>query len=254
MKVQGSVAVITGAASGIGRAAAHRFAQAGAAGLVLADRDEAALREVAGALGALAVPCDVTREADIQHLVEAAQVRHGRVDLYFSNAGVLALGGCEVPDAEWERHWQVHVMAHVWAARAVVEPMLARGGGAFVVTASAAGLLNIVESAPYGVTKHAALALAEWLAITYGRRGLQVACLCPQAVLTGMYRGEGGSAGIDGALSAEQVAEEIVAGLARREFLILPHPRVREYFRAKAADYERWIGGMQKLQQRFAQG
>lgn len=247
MDLKGKVAVVTGAASGIGRATALRFAQEGAAGLVLADLNMAALRPVAEQVKGLAVACDVSREADIQRVVREAQEKYGRIDVYFSNAGIIHRGGLDAPDAEWERNWKIHVMAHVWAARAVVEKMVARGGGYFLVTASAAGLLNIVESATYGVTKHGAVAFAEWLAIAYGRRGLKVSCLCPQAVITGMYKGDGGSAGVDGALSAEDVAGEILKVMAEERFLVLPHPTVLEYMRNKTADYDRWIGGMQKL-------
>ncbi len=138
-------------------------------------------------------------------------------------------------------------MAHVYAARAVVDKMVGRGEGYFLVTASAAGLLNIVESATYGVTKHGAVAFAEWLAIAYGRRGLRVSCLCPQAVMTNMFTGDGGSAGLDGALSVEQVMDEIVKVMDAEKFLILPHPKVLDYMRMKTADYDRWLGGMQKL-------
>ena len=247
MELKGKVAVVTGAASGIGRATALRFAADGAAGVVVADLNADALKPVADQIGGLAVRCDVSREADIANVVRAAEERYGRVDVYFSNAGVIARGGLETPDAEWERNWKIHVMAHVWAARAVVEKMVARGGGYFVVTASAAGLLNIVESVSYGVTKHGAVAFAEWLAIAYGRKGLRVSVLCPQAVITGMYKGDGGSAGVDGALTVEQVANEIVQVMADEQFLILPHPQVLEYMRAKTANYDRWLGGMQKL-------
>jgi NAD(P)-dependent dehydrogenase (short-subunit alcohol dehydrogenase family) len=247
MDLKGKVAVITGAASGIGRAAAVRFAKEGVAGLVLADLNMAALKPVAEEVKGLAVACDVSREPDIQGLVRQAEERHGRIDVYFSNAGIIRRGGLEAGDADWERNWRIHVMAHVWAARAVVEKMVARGGGYFLVTASAAGLLNIVESATYGVTKHGAVAFAEWLAIAYGRRGLRVSCLCPQAVMTGMYKGGGGSAGVDGALSAEAVAADIVKVMAEERFLVLPHPTVLDYMRNKTADYDRWIGGMQKI-------
>lgn len=247
MEVKGKVAVVTGAASGIGRATALKFAAEGAAGVVLADLDEARLAPVAAATSGLAVRCDVSREADIKNLVAAAEKKYGRVDIYFSNAGILGEGGPEAPDDLWDRMWKIHLMAHVWAARAVVEPMLARGGGYFLITASAAGLLNIVESAPYGVTKHAAVSFAEWLAIAYGRRGLGVSCLCPQAVRTGMVPGDGGSAGVDGILSAETVADEIVQTMHDGRFLVLPHPQVLQYLRNKTADYDRWIGGMQKL-------
>jgi len=247
MDIEGKVAIVTGAASGIGRATALKFAAEGAAGVVLADLNEAKLREVAADIDGLPVPCDVGRQDDIQRLVQAARDRYGRVDVYFSNAGIIGEGGPEAPDELWDAMWRIHVMAHVWAARAVVEPMLAAGGGQFIITASAAGLLNIVESAPYGVTKHAAVAFAEWLSIAYGRRGLDVACLCPQAVRTGMVPGDGGSAGIDGILSPEVVADDVVAAMRERRFLVLPHPQVLDYMRAKTADYDRWLGGMQKL-------
>jgi len=247
MDVKGKVAVITGAASGIGRATALKFAADGAAGVVVADMNEAGLQPVAQAVNGLAVRCDVSREADIQALVAAAEKRYGRVDIYFSNAGIGNSRGMEPDDEMWDKMWKIHGMAHVWAARAVVEPMIARGGGYFIITASAAGLLNIVESAAYAVTKHAAVAFAEWLSIAYGRRGLGVSCLCPQAVRTGMVPGDGGSAGGDGILSAEVVADEIVKVMADEKFLVLPHPEVLTYLRGKTADYDRWLGGMQKL-------
>jgi len=247
MDVKGKVAVITGGASGIGRATALKFAAEGAAGVVVADMNEAGLQPVAQAVNGLAVRCDVSREADIQALVAAAEKRYGRVDIYFSNAGIGNSRGMEPDDEMWDKMWKIHGMAHVWAARAVVEPMIARGGGYFIITASAAGLLNIVESAAYAVTKHAAVAFAEWLSIAYGRRGLGVSCLCPQAVRTGMVPGDGGSAGGDGILSAEAVADEIVRVMADEKFLVLPHPEVLTYLRGKTADYDRWLGGMQKL-------
>ena len=251
MDLKGKIAVVTGAASGIGRAAAMKFAAEGAAGVVVADINEASLAPVAQAVGGLAVRCDVGREDDVRNLVAEAEKRYGRVDVFFSNAGILGSGGPEAPDELWDRMWRIHVMAHVWASRAVVEPMLARGGGCFIVTASAAGLLNIVESAPYGVTKHAAVAFAEWLSIAYGRRGLRVSCLCPQAVRTGMVTDEvGGSAGVNGILSPEVVADEIVRTMAEEKFLVLPHPEVLQYLRNKTSDYDRWLGGMQKIYQR----
>lgn len=251
MEIKGKVAVVTGAASGIGRATALRFAAEGAAGVVVADLNADGLKPVAEQIGGLAVRCDVSKEDDIVNLVKQAEARYGRIDIYFSNAGVISRGGPELPDAEWDRNWKIHVMAHVWASRAVVEPMIARGGGYFIVTASAAGLLNIVESAPYGVTKHAAVAFAEWLAIAYGRRGLRVSCLCPQLVRTGMMSDEPSSAGVDGVVSAEKVADDIVAAMAEQKFLILPHPSVLNYVQAKAANYDRWLGGMQKIYMQY---
>lgn len=250
MNIRDKVAVVTGGASGIGRGIAQRFAQEGARGIVVADVDQAGAEAVAREIGASAVGvrCDVSRESDIQALVATARERFGQVDIFISNAGILGrMGGFELEDALWDKMWQIHGMAHVWAARAVVPEMVERGEGYFLVTASAAGLLNIVETAPYGVTKHAAVAFAEWLRIAYGRRGVRVSCLCPQSVQTGMVTGDGGSAGHDGILSPEQVAAEVVATMESEKFLVLPHPQVLQYFQAKATDYDRWLGGMQKL-------
>lgn len=250
MDIRNKVAIVTGAASGIGAGMARRFAAEGARGVVVADINLERAEGVAQGIGpvAMAVRCDISREADIQALVAAARQRFGQVDIYMSNAGILGrVGGFELEDDLWDKMWQIHGMAHVWAARAVVPEMVARSEGYFVVTASAAGLLNIVESAPYGVTKHAAVAFAEWLRIAYGRRGVRVSCLCPQSVQTDMVTGDGGSAGHDGILTPEQVATEVVATLRDEKFLVLPHPEVLQYFRNKGQDYDRWIGGMQKL-------
>jgi NAD(P)-dependent dehydrogenase (short-subunit alcohol dehydrogenase family) len=251
MEIKDKVAIVTGGASGIGRGLAHRFAAGGARAVIVADLNFARAQSVAQEIGAVAeaFACDVSLEADIQALVAHARGRHGQVDAYLSNAGILGpLGGLEVEDALWDKMWQVHGMAHVWAARAVVPEMAARCEGFFLVTASAAGLLNIVENAPYAVTKHAAVAFAEWLRIAYGRRGVRVACLCPQLVQTDMVKNvDGGSAGQDGILSPEQVAEEVVRVMREEKFLVLPHPEVLDYFRRKGENYDRWLGGMQKL-------
>jgi NAD(P)-dependent dehydrogenase (short-subunit alcohol dehydrogenase family) len=254
MDIQGKVAIITGGASGIGAGLAERFAADGARGIVVADIHLAQAEGVAAAINAdgrqraLAMRCDVSVEADIQALVAATRARFGQVDIYLSNAGIGgASGGFEVEDPLWDKMWQIHGMAHVWAARAVVPEMVARGEGAFVVTASAAGLLNIVESAPYAVTKHAAVAFAEWLRIAYGRRGVRVSCLCPQAVATAMTAGGAGSAEVDGMLSPAQVAADVVAALRDETFLVLPHPEVLTYLQGKTQNYDRWLGGMQKL-------
>ena len=261
MDIQGKVAIITGGASGIGAGLAQRFAAEGARGIVLADIHLAAAEAVAAAINAdsagraLALRCDVSVEADIQALVAATRARFGQVDIFMSNAGIGgASGGFEVADPLWDKMWQVHGMAHVWAARAVVPEMVARGEGYFVVTASAAGLLTIVESAPYAVTKHAAVAFAEWLRVAYGRRGVRVSCLCPQGVRSAMTAGGAGSAEVDGMLSPEQVAQSVVDTMRDETFLVLPHPQVLDYFRAKGQHYDRWLGGMQKLYARQVLG
>ena len=250
MDIRGKVAVVTGGASGIGAGLARRFAADGARGVVVADMNLERAQGVAQAIGkqAIAIRCDVSREADIQALVAATRQRFGQVDAYISNAGILGrMGGIDLEDDLWDKMWQVHGMAHVWAARAVVPEMVKRGEGYFLVTASAAGLLNIVESAPYGVTKHAAVAFAEWLRIAYGRKGIRVSCLCPQSVQTDMTANGTGSAGVNGVLSPEQVAEAVTQVMRDESFLVLPHPEVLTYMRAKTTDYDKWLGGMQKL-------
>lgn len=253
MKLTGKCIVVTGAAGGIGAALARRFATEQPRGIVVSDRNEAGIDAVARSIDALAVPCDVTKESQVRTLVETAEARFGPVDLFCSNAGVITLGGAEASDEEWQLSIGVNVMAHVYAARILVPAMLDRGGGYLLQTASAAGLLTQLGSAPYSVTKHAALALAEWLAITYGDQGLKVSVLAPQAVRTAMTAGvvDGGVAGVDGMLEPEAVAEAVVAGIDAESFLILPHPEVLEYFRRKASDYERWLNGMRRLQARF---
>jgi NAD(P)-dependent dehydrogenase (short-subunit alcohol dehydrogenase family) len=253
MKLAGKCIVVTGAAGGIGAALARRFATEQPRGIVVSDRDAAGVDAVARSIDALAVPCDVSKESQVRSLVEAAEARFGPVDLFCSNAGVITLGGAEASDEEWELSLGVNVMAHVYAARILVPAMVERGGGYLLQTASAAGLLTQLGSAPYSVTKHAAVALAEWLAITYGEQGLKVSVLAPQAVRTAMTAGvvDGGVAGVDGMLEPEAVAEAVVAGIDAESFLILPHPEVLEYFRRKASDYERWLNGMRRLQARF---
>jgi len=251
MKIQDKVVVVTGGATGIGRALCRRFKEEGARGIVVADIDAAGAEAVAREVGGLAVRTDVAVEAEVAALARAATEKYGRIDLFCSNAGIIVRGGETVPDADWQRIWQVNVMAHVYAARAVLPQMLARGEGYLLQTASAAGLLSQIGSAPYAVTKHAAVAFAEWLAMTYGDRGIKVSCLCPQGVRTNMLLGPDGNRKsflTAGALSAEEVAEAVVRGLEAETFLILPHPEVLEYFRRKGADYDRWIRGMQRLQ------
>lgn len=255
MDIRNKVAIVTGGASGIGRSIARRFAADGARGVVVADVNLEHAQAVADEIKGLAVRCDVSKEADIQAMVATARQHYGQVDAYISNAGILGrMGGLDLEDTLWDAMWNIHGMAHVWAARAVVPEMVARGEGFFLVTASAAGLLTIVESAPYAVTKHAAVAFAEWLRIAYGRKGVQVACLCPQSVQTNMISGtDGGSAAVNGILAPEVVAQEVVTTMNNGKFLVLPHPEVAQYFRNKGQDYERWIGGMQKMYARHTE-
>ncbi|HVF32958.1 MAG TPA: SDR family oxidoreductase [Acidimicrobiales bacterium] len=253
MDLAGKVVVVTGAASGIGRALAVRFDAEGARGVAVADRDADGAAATAAAIGAraIAVTTDVSVEADVQRLVEVTEEAFGPIDLFCSNAGIATGGGVDAPDAEWQRIWDINLMAHVYAARAVLPGMLARGEGYLLNTASAAGLLTQIGSAPYAVTKHAAVALAEWLAVTHGDAGIRVSCLCPQGVRTPML-GDGGALLGPGALEPEDVAQAVVDGLRAEEFLILPHPEVREYVRRKADDHDRWIRGMRRLQARVA--
>ena len=244
--------VVTGAASGIGRALACRYKAEGARGIAVADVQEPALNELANEIGALAVVCDVSSEAQIVDLVQRAEHELGPIDVFCSNAGLIRGSGLESPDDDWEVSWNVHLMAHVYAARAVVENMAARGGGYLVITASAAGLLTHIDSAVYSVTKHAAVAFAEWLAINYADRGVRVSVLCPQAVRTAMTAGrEGEVAAVDGMLEPEAVADAVIEAMHEETFLILPHPEVLDYWRRKSADYDRWLKGMRRLRERY---
>jgi NAD(P)-dependent dehydrogenase (short-subunit alcohol dehydrogenase family) len=254
MKLKDKVAVVTGGGNGIGRALCRRFAAEGARGVVVADLEGDAAAAVAEEIGGIAVATDVRREADLQRAVARATEVYGAIDLFCSNAGIFTPGGVEVPDDDWERIWEINVRAHVYAARAVLPGMLARGEGYLLQTASAAGLLTQIGSAPYAVTKHAAVALAEWLAVTHGDAGIKVSCLCPQGVRTRMLMGDDLSSTENflfaGSVSPEEVADAVVQGLERERFLILPHPEVAEYFRRKADDYDRWLRGMRRLQAR----
>ena len=251
MEISGKVVVVTGAAHGIGEALCRRFAAEGAAGIVVADLDPRAKAFASELPSAHAVAADVSREPDVQRIVAEALDHYGRIDLFCSNAGIFTAGGEAVDDTAWDRIWRVNVMAHIYAARAVVPRMLAAGGGYLLQTASAAGLLTQIGSAPYAVTKHAAVAFAEWLAMTYGDQGLKVSCLCPQGVRTRMLNDAEGPARAFVAATAidpAAVADAVVEGLRAERFLILPHPEVREFFSRKAGDYDRWLRGMRRLQ------
>ncbi len=250
MEMKGKVIVVTGGASGIGAALVRRFAQEGAAGIVVADLDEGQAQAVAAEVGGLAVRTDVSQEAQVQALIAQATAHCGRVDVLCSNAGIATGGGLQASNADWQRLWEVNLMAHVYGARAVVPQMLARGEGYLLQTASAAGLLSHPESAVYAVTKHAAVAMAEWLSIQYGDKGIRVSCLCPQGVRTPMLMGKGGERKSflqEGMLSPEQVAQDVVQAMREERFLVLPHPEVLDYLRNKTADVDRWLGGMRRL-------
>ena len=252
MDLKDKIVVVTGAAGGIGAAMARRFAQEGAKHVSCADIDGEGAGLVAAEFGGAGHACDVSREEDIKALIDRVEAEHGPIDLFCSNAGIGIGGGAEVSNEGWQRIWDINVMAHVWAARHLVPLMVARGGGYLVNTASAAGLLSQVGSAPYAVTKHAAVGLAEWLALTHGDQGIKVSVLCPQAVRTAMTSGDpDGVASINGMIEPEEVADTCVRAIQDETFLILPHPVVHKYMQNKAADYDRWIGGMRKLNRAF---
>lgn len=258
MLIKDKVVVVTGGASGIGKALCQRFADEGAAAVVVADINQQGIDSVAQSIRdrtkTLAIKTDVSNEADIQALVSQTLASFGRIDLFCSNAGIFTIGDENVSDEAWQRIWDINVMGHIYAARAVLPGMLERGEGYLLNTASAAGLLSQIGSAPYAVTKHAAVGFAEWLSITYGSRGIKVSVLCPQAVRTEMTantRG-GGVAGVDGMLEPDALAQTVIETLAEERFLCLPHPQVLTYMQRKTADYDRWLGGMRRLQDQYS--
>ncbi|MDG1170713.1 MAG: SDR family NAD(P)-dependent oxidoreductase [Sulfitobacter sp.] len=252
MELKDKICVVTGAASGIGKALCLAFADAGAKEVICVDLNGAGAAETAEAVGGAAYTVDVSNEAEITKMIDSVEKDIGPIDLYWSNAGIAVGGGMDTPNDEWQRTWEINVMAHVWAARHLVPLMKARGGGYLLNTASAAGLLNQIGSASYGVTKHAAVGLAEWIALTHGDDGIKVSVLCPQAVRTEMTRGhEDHVAAINGMMEPEPVAEICIEAIRDETFLILPHEEVREYMKNKTNDYDRWIGGMRKLNRKF---
>lgn len=245
MKLTDKVCVVTGGASGIGKALVERFRAEGARAVVAADLK---MDEGKG------IACDVASEEQVKALVAKVIERHGRIDLFCSNAGIIERTGLDAPIDAWRRTMDVNFMAHLYAARAVVPQMLAQGGGYLLNTASAAGLLMQVDSATYTVSKHAAVAFAEWLAVNYHARGIRVSCLCPQGVRTPMLLGPKGNRKsflLDGSVTAEHVAECVVRAIEAETFLVLPHPEVAEYERRKTADRDRWLAGMRKLKARI---
>ena len=258
MEIKDKVVVVTGGANGIGRSLCRRFAAEGARAVVAVDIDIEGATAVAAEIGGLAIKSDVANEAYIVAAVEQTTEAFGPINLFCSNAGLFGeLGGAEIPDRVWRQLWDVNVMAHIYAARAVLPGMLARGSGYVLQTASAAGLLTQIGAAPYAVTKHASIAFAEWLAITHGPAGIGVSCLCPQGVRTRMLLGDDGrreSFLLEGSLDPDDVAVAVVEGLAAERFLILPHPEVAEYFRRKADDYDRWLRGMRRLNDKVLSG
>jgi NAD(P)-dependent dehydrogenase (short-subunit alcohol dehydrogenase family) len=256
LQVTNKVIVVTGGANGIGLALARRFKQAGARHVTVADLDAAKTDAAAKELDGLGVQCDVSREDDIRNLVAQTEKAAGPIDLFCSNAGIAISdpdfsNAASAPDTAWEQNWRSHVMAHVYAARAVLPGMIARKQGYLLNTVSAAGLLSQVGSGTYSTTKHAAIGFAEHLAITHKDDGIKVSVLCPQAVRTAMLgdsnSDEGKSAAVDGVLTPEQVADVVLRGLESEAFLILPHPQVANYMQNKVGNYDRWIGGMAKL-------
>lgn len=255
MELKDKIAVITGGSGGIGRAMANAFLAEGARAVVLADLNEAATKAAAEQLGCDGVACDVTDEQQIVALVEHTQQQHGPVDLFCSNAGAISEGVLtDAANNEWQRLWDLHVMSHIYAARAVLPSMIERGNGYLLNTASAAGLLAAIGSGPYTVTKAAAVKLAEFIAITHGDDGIKLSVLCPQGVNTAMAPRSLGDGQTDGIIEADDLAWIVVEGLREERFHILPHPEVEDYVRRKGDDIDRWLAGMRRLRKRSLAG
>lgn len=257
MEVKDKVIVVTGGAQGIGEALCRRFVQEKAGAVVIVDLDEERAQSVAGELSCVAFKADVSIEEDIISVVQETEKQFGPIDLFCSNAGILVTDepdymATSCSNRNWQRCWEVNVMAHIYAARAVLPGMIARGEGYLLNSASAAGLLNQIGGASYATTKHAAIGFAENLSITHRDDGIKVSVLCPQAVRTRMSAGdEGGAAAVDGILEPEEVAECVVRGLEQEKFLILPHPEVETYMQRKISDYDRWLKGMSRFRRKI---
>jgi NAD(P)-dependent dehydrogenase (short-subunit alcohol dehydrogenase family) len=253
MELKDKICVVTGAASGIGKALCEAFAKEGAKHVICVDMNGSGAKATASDVGGTAFTVDVSDEAQITNMIDAVERDIGPIDLFFSNAGIAVGGGMETPNAEWQRTWDINVMSHVWATRHLAPLMAKRGGGYLLNTASAAGLLNQVGSASYGVTKHAAVGLAEWIAMSHGDEGIKVSVLCPQAVRTEMTRGhEDHVAAINGMMEPDACAQCCVDAIREETFLITPHTEVREYMKNKTDNYDRWIGGMRKLNRLYS--
>lgn len=251
MELNDRVCVITGGSGGIGRAMATAFLAEGARTVVLADLHEEAVQSAAAEIGCEARQCDVTDEQQIIDLVEDTLSNHGPIDLFCSNAGSISHGVLtDAGNDQWQQQWELHVMSHVYAARAVLPSMLARGEGYLLNTASAAGLLAAIGSGPYSVSKAAAIKLAEHIAITHGDEGIKVSVLCPQGVNTAMAPASVGDGGTDGIIEADELAAVVVQCIRDEQFHVLPHPEVREYIKRKADDPDRWLAGMRRLRAR----
>ena len=248
MDIKDKIVVVTGAASGIGAGLARRFAVEGAKAVICSDINAAGAEAIAAEIGGVAIPGDIGTEAGVKSLIDRTEAEVGPIDLFCNNAGILTIGGPEVPDDDWDQIIDINVKSHIWSARHLVPRMIERGGGYFLNTASAAGLLSQVGSMPYAVTKHAAVAVGEWIAFTYADQGIRVTMLCPQAVRSKMTEGhEDGVASMDGMLEPEDAAEACVRAIEAETFLALPHPNVADYMKVKTDNYDRWIGGMKKL-------
>jgi len=254
MELQDKVAVITGGSGGIGQAMARAFLANGARAVVLADLSAVAVQSAAEQIGCEGAVCDVTDEAQVQQLVNDTVARHGQIDLFCSNAGAGGEGLLtDADNAVWQQQWELHVMSHLYAARAVLPGMLERGSGYLLNTASAAGLLAALGSGPYTVTKAAAVKLAEFLAITHGDEGICVSVLCPQGVNTAMAPRSLGDGQTDGIIEPEQLAETVVDAIREERFHVLPHPEVEEYVRRKGDDIDRWLHGMRRLRRQASE-
>ena len=252
MQVKNKRVVVTGAASGIGKALAVAFKKAGAQSVIAVDINMEGAEETAKDVDGIAVKANVGQESDILNVIKKGNELSGGIDIFCSNAGIGGVHGFfDVKTEDWQNIWEVNVMSHIYAARNILPQMLERGEGYLMSTASAAGVLTQIGSAGYSVTKAAAVSFAEWIKITYGTKGIGVSCLCPQAVRTAMTAGGPGVAGIDGMIEPEEAAADVLDAIEKDRFLVTPHPEVLEYIKRKGTDRDRWISGMQRLQQRF---